>query len=97
MRVGRLGQRLRAHVVHAQLREVGVAGDGDGALHIERAVRVVADIVFDGAVPSRGSQLPARPSPSVRQRKVRCVSSGSARSAAMAVTSLKVEPGGYWP
>ena len=41
--------------------------------------------------------LPARPSGSLWQRKVRCFNSGSRRSAAMAVTSLNVEPGGYSP
>ena len=43
----RLRQRLRAHVVHAELREVRIAGDRDGALHVDRAVRVIADIVLD--------------------------------------------------
>ena len=38
--------------MHAQLREVGVAGNGDGAFHIERAVRMVADVVLDVAVPA---------------------------------------------
>ena len=41
--------------------------------------------------------LPAHPSERVRQRKVRCRKPGSARRAAIAVTSLKAEPGGYWP
>ena len=48
----RFGQRLRPHIVHAQLREVRVAGDGDGALHVDGAVGVVADIVLDRPVPA---------------------------------------------
>ena len=44
---GRFGQRLGADIVHAQLREVRIAGDRDGALHIDGAVGVIADIVLD--------------------------------------------------
>ncbi len=93
----RFRQRLRAHIVHAQLREIRVAGNRDGLLHVERAVRAVADVVLESAGSIPRSQLPARPSGSLWQRNVRCFNSGSLRSAAIAVTSLNVEPGGYWP
>ena len=32
---GGLGERLRADIVNAELREIGIAGDRDGALHID--------------------------------------------------------------
>src|SRR3954468_21337514 len=44
-----------------------------------------------------GITFPARPSGRVRHRNVLCRDSGLARSAAIAVTSLNVDPGGYWP
>ena len=48
-----IGQLLRAHIVYPQLREICIARDGDGAPHIQRAVGMVADIVFNGPVPAR--------------------------------------------
>ena len=65
--------------------------------HVERAVRAVADIVFNGAVPARDGI--ARAPVGQRAAQVTCGASipGSRRRAAMAVTSLNVEPGGYSP
>ena len=59
-RVGRLRQRLGTYVAHTKLRKVRVAGDGDGALHIDGSVRMIADIVLDGAIPPRDG-IPAAP------------------------------------
>ena len=45
-------QPLRADRVHAELREVGIAGNRDGLRHVERAVRGIADIVANRPVPA---------------------------------------------
>ena len=72
----RIGQRLRPYVMHAQLREVRIAGNRDGALHVERAVRVVADVVFDGAVPAGDHCCPRGHRAACGTGYVRCCNCG---------------------
>jgi hypothetical protein len=52
---GGIGERFRTDVVHAQLSEIRIAGNRDGAAPCRGAVRAVADIVFDGDGSSRQS------------------------------------------
>ncbi len=57
--VGGIEERLGAHVVGSQLREIGVAGNHDAALHVDRAVRrLVLDVVADGAVRALDDNCP---------------------------------------
>jgi len=51
-------QLLRANVIDAKLREIGVARNCDGSAHGKSSVRVIADVVADDFPPSRVSLFP---------------------------------------
>ena len=85
-------------IVRPQLREVRIAGDHDAVLHIDGAVRrLVLHVVADRPVRAFDEVARrARPA-AARTHTSCCASCGFLRSAAIAVTTLNVEPGGYSP
>src|SRR6185437_4715070 len=50
-------ERLRANRKDAELREIGVAGNGNGSCHVEGPVRVIADVVANRTAPA-GNNCP---------------------------------------
>ena len=89
----RVEQRLGTQL-ERQLREVGVAREHQAVVHADRAVRMRDPARRRGPAGPPGMRTPTRPSGRRAAAVGLARSAGSCRSAAAAVTSLKVEPGG---